>query len=99
MKKLAFDIILLKANFPAVFCPLFTVLFFFDNPFSYKPVGFYHCRVNGSVGFISGGDDDLLYFSDVLSRGLTSKLHGAADTIERTISLIRRKGLYSSSFL
>jgi hypothetical protein len=44
---------------------LFAVLFFFDNPFPDKPVGLYHCGVNGSVGLISGGDDDLLDVGDV----------------------------------
>jgi hypothetical protein len=45
--------------FPAVFCPLFAVLFFLDNPFPDKPIGFDHCGVNCGVGFVSGGDDDL----------------------------------------
>jgi len=51
--------------FLAVLRPLFAVSFFFDNPFPYKPVGFYHCGVNGGVDFVSGGDDDLFYFGDV----------------------------------
>jgi hypothetical protein len=44
---------------------LFAVLFFYDNPFPDKPVGFYHCGVNGGVGFASGGDDYLFYFGNV----------------------------------
>jgi len=31
----------------------------------YKPVNFYHFGVNVSIGFVSGGDDDLFYFDDV----------------------------------
>jgi len=40
-------------------------LFFLDNPLPDKPVGFYHCRVNGGVGFCSGGDYDLFDVGDV----------------------------------
>jgi hypothetical protein len=45
---------------------VFALLFFFNDSFPDKPIGFDHSDINSGMGFGSGGYDDLFYVDNVL---------------------------------